>query len=65
MIEVRTRTYDNRYSDDDPLILSVEVSGNAILEPFYTEYGDKYYLTIKRLDDGAPAPYSLFGYRLY
>lgn len=65
LIEVRTRTYDNRYSDDDPLILSVEVSGNAILEPFYTEYGDKYYLTIKRLDDGAPAPYSLFGYRLY
>ncbi len=65
LIEVRTRTYDNRYSDDDPVVLSVEVSGNAILEPFYTKYGDKYYLTIKRLDDGAPAPYSLFGYRLY
>lgn len=65
LIEVRYKVSDRLNPETDPCILSREVCGDAILEPFFTEYGLEYYLTITRLDDGAPAPYALFGYRLY
>jgi len=64
LIEVRKRAYENRFSDDDPCVLSVETFGDSILEPFYMEDGERYYLTITRLDNGAVSPYALFGYRL-
>ncbi|MBQ2880782.1 MAG: hypothetical protein IJE40_00790 [Clostridia bacterium] len=65
LIQLRQRAYENKLSEDDPCIFSVEVCGDTILEPFYLEENVRYYLTITRLDDGAIEPYSLFGYKFY